>query len=163
MYDHFADAGGNQSPNIHDSRLSTLTNTTDVSLNSPSSRNLHQNEIQNVNEAVRIKKKSFADVYKIDIDLDLDEVVIAPQVNSNPINMSNTTSNNTNNLTNKNNDSNLNNSNCFVHLSASRLKLLQDTTMIDTALDLDSLEESTSSSIGTHNSQIDLIKNKHNF
>lgn len=153
------DAGGNQSPNIHDSRLSTLTNTTDVSLNSPSSRNLHQN----VNEAVRIKKKSFADVYKIDIDLDLDEVVIAPQVNSNPINMSNTTSNNTNNLTNKNNDSNLNNSNCFVHLSASRLKLLQDTTMIDTALDLDSLEESTSSSIGTHNSQIDLIKNKHNF
>lgn len=159
-YYFFSDAGGNQSPNINDSRLSTLTNTTDISLNLPTSKNLHQNQIHNVNEAVKIKKKSFADVYKIDIDLDLDEVVIAPQVNSNP---NNVISSNTNNFTNTNNDSNINNSNCFVHLSASRLKLLQDTTMIDTALDLDSLEESTSSSIGTHNSQIDLIKNKNNF
>lgn len=35
--------------------------------------------------------------------------------------------------------------NSVVTLSASRLRLLQDTTMIESALDLDSLEESTSS------------------
>ncbi|XP_050542492.1 palmitoyltransferase ZDHHC9 [Daktulosphaira vitifoliae] len=42
-------------------------------------------------------------------------------------------------------------------LSASRLQLLQDTTMIESALDLDSLEET--SSIGT-GSQVKLVKNK---
>lgn len=44
-------------------------------------------------------------------------------------------------------------------LSASKLQLLQDTTMIESALDLDSLEESTSS-LGA-NSHAGLIKNKH--
>lgn len=44
-------------------------------------------------------------------------------------------------------------------LSASKLQLLQDTTMIESALDLDSLEESTSS-VGA-NSHAGLIKNKH--
>lgn len=43
-------------------------------------------------------------------------------------------------------------------LSASRLRLLQDTTMIESALDLDSLEESTSS-VGA-GSQAGLIKKK---
>lgn len=43
-------------------------------------------------------------------------------------------------------------------LSASRLRLLQDTTMIESALDLDSLEESVSS-IDT-NSQAGLLKTK---
>lgn len=42
-------------------------------------------------------------------------------------------------------------------LSASRLQLLQDTTMIESALDLDSLEET--SSVGT-GSQVKLVKNK---
>lgn len=42
-------------------------------------------------------------------------------------------------------------------LSASRLQLLQDTTMIESALDLDSLEDS--SSVGT-GSQVKLVKNK---
>lgn len=42
-------------------------------------------------------------------------------------------------------------------LSASRLQLLQDTTMIESALDLDSLEDT--SSIGT-GSQVKLVKNK---
>lgn len=45
-----------------------------------------------------------------------------------------------------------------VPLSASRLQLLQDTTMIESALDLDSLEESTSS-VGA-NSHAGLIKKK---
>lgn len=45
-----------------------------------------------------------------------------------------------------------------VPLSASRLRLLQDTTMIESALDLDSLEESTSS-VGA-GSQAGLIKKK---
>ena len=45
-----------------------------------------------------------------------------------------------------------------VPLSASRLRLLQDTTMIESALDLDSLEESTSS-IDT-GSQAGLLKPK---
>ncbi|KAI5731317.1 hypothetical protein M8J77_008135 [Diaphorina citri] len=164
---HMSDTRGNpSSSNINDSRLSTSTNTTEVSFNTSNNKNLHQNQIHNVNETVKIKKKSFTDVYNIDIDLDLDEVVIAPHINSNPSSNntpSNTNSNNFNNTINSSNDSNLNNSNCLVHLSASRLKLLHDTTMIDTALDLDSLEESTSSSIGTHNSQIDLIKNKNNL
>lgn len=44
-------------------------------------------------------------------------------------------------------------------LSASKLQLLQDTTMIESPLDLDSLEESTSS-VGA-NSHAGLIKNKH--
>ncbi|XP_008472379.2 palmitoyltransferase app-like [Diaphorina citri] len=112
--------GNPSSSNINDSRLSTSTNTTEVSFNTSNNKNLHQNQIHNVETASR---------YNYD----------------------------------RCNDSNLNNSNCLVHLSASRLKLLHDTTMIDTALDLDSLEESTSSSIGTHNSQIDLIKNKNNL
>lgn len=43
-------------------------------------------------------------------------------------------------------------------LSASRLRLLQDTTMIESALDLDSLEESTSS-VGA-GSQAGLIRKK---
>ncbi len=43
-------------------------------------------------------------------------------------------------------------------LSASKLQLLQDTTMIESALDLDSLEESTSS-VGA-NSHAGLIRNK---
>lgn len=42
-------------------------------------------------------------------------------------------------------------------LSASRLQLLQDTTMIESALDLDSLEDT--SSVGT-GSQVKLVKNK---
>lgn len=42
-------------------------------------------------------------------------------------------------------------------LSASRLQLLQDTTMIESALDLDSLEDA--SSVGT-GSQVKLVKNK---
>lgn len=46
----------------------------------------------------------------------------------------------------------------LVPLSASRLRLLQDTTMIESALDLDSLEESTSS-VGA-GSQAGLIKKK---
>ncbi|KAJ8886085.1 hypothetical protein PR048_012292 [Dryococelus australis] len=45
-------------------------------------------------------------------------------------------------------------SNIVVPLSASRLQLLQDTTMIESALDLDSLEES---SVGT-GSQAGLIR-----
>lgn len=49
-------------------------------------------------------------------------------------------------------------SNSLVPLSASRLRLLQDTTMIESALDLDSLEESTSS-VGA-GSQAALIKKK---
>lgn len=152
----------NDAPNIQDCRLSSLIKT-DNSFISPH-KELHQNQTHSINESVKMSKKVFADVYKLNNDLDLDEIVIAPQINSNPSNMvapSNSISNNTSSFTNSNN-SNLNNSNCFVHLSASRLKVLQDTTMIDTALDLDSLEESTSSSIGTHNSQIDLIKNKNN-
>lgn len=44
-------------------------------------------------------------------------------------------------------------------LSANKLQLLQDTTMIESALDLDSLEESTSS-VGA-NSHAGLIKSKH--
>lgn len=44
-------------------------------------------------------------------------------------------------------------------LSASRLQLLQDTTMIESALDLDSLEDT--SSIGT-GSQVKLVKNNKN-
>jgi palmitoyltransferase ZDHHC9/14/18 len=48
--------------------------------------------------------------------------------------------------------------NSVVPLSASRLRLLQDTTMIESALDLDSLEESTSS-IDT-GSQAGLLKPK---
>ncbi|XKL61343.1 hypothetical protein PGB90_008400 [Kerria lacca] len=48
---------------------------------------------------------------------------------------------------------------CLEPLSASKLKLLHDTTMIESALDLDSLEESTSS-VGA-NSHAGLIKNKH--
>lgn len=142
----FPDTRGNTSSNTNDSRLSTLTTTTEVSFN-----NSNPNQIANTNEGVKLKKKNFSDVYNIDVDLDLDEVVIAPQVHSN--NASNTNSQNASNESN-------NSSNCLVHLSASRLKLLHDTTMIDTALDLDSLEESTSSSIGTHNSQIDLLKSK---
>uniref|UniRef100_A0A8D8SWM8 Palmitoyltransferase n=1 Tax=Cacopsylla melanoneura TaxID=428564 RepID=A0A8D8SWM8_9HEMI len=135
------------------------SSTNDSRPNTSEVKSFHPNQIHNVNENVKIKKKSFTDVYNIDIDLDLDEVVIAPHLNSNNNNTSSNTNSNFNNTTN---DSNLNSSNCLVHLSASRLKLLHDTTMIDTALDLDSLEESTSSSIGTHNSQIDLIKNKNN-
>lgn len=46
----------------------------------------------------------------------------------------------------------------LVPLSASRLRLLQDTTMIESALDLDSLEESTSS-VGA-GSQAGLIRKK---
>lgn len=42
-------------------------------------------------------------------------------------------------------------------LSASRLQLLQDTTMIESALDLDSLEDA--SSVGT-GSQVKLVKSK---
>ncbi|XP_054261086.1 palmitoyltransferase ZDHHC9-like [Macrosteles quadrilineatus] len=49
----------------------------------------------------------------------------------------------------------------LVPLSASRLRLLQDTTMIESALDLDSLEESTSS-VGA-GSQAGLIKRKDNL
>lgn len=49
----------------------------------------------------------------------------------------------------------------LVPLSASRLRLLQDTTMIESALDLDSLEESTSS-VGA-GSQAGLIKKKDNL
>ncbi|XP_046663918.1 palmitoyltransferase app-like isoform X2 [Homalodisca vitripennis] len=49
----------------------------------------------------------------------------------------------------------------LVPLSASRLRLLQDTTMIESALDLDSLEESTSS-VGA-GSQAGLIKKKDTF
>lgn len=45
-------------------------------------------------------------------------------------------------------------------LSASRLQLLQDTTMIESALDLDSLEDS--SSVGT-GSQVKLVKNKNSL
>ena len=44
-------------------------------------------------------------------------------------------------------------------LSANKLQLLQDTTMIESALDLDSLEESTSS-VGA-SSHAGLIKSKH--
>lgn len=49
----------------------------------------------------------------------------------------------------------------LVPLSASRLRLLQDTTMIESALDLDSLEESTSS-VGA-GSQAGLIRKKDNL
>lgn len=48
--------------------------------------------------------------------------------------------------------------NAVANLSASRLRLLQDTTMIESALDLDSLEESVSS-IDT-GSQAGLLKPK---
>ncbi|BES93460.1 Hypothetical protein NTJ_06269 [Nesidiocoris tenuis] len=45
----------------------------------------------------------------------------------------------------------------IVTLSASRLRLLQDTTMIESALDLDSLGESTASSVDT-GSQAGLLR-----
>ncbi|XP_075233061.1 palmitoyltransferase app isoform X2 [Lycorma delicatula] len=66
-----------------------------------------------------------------DLDLDLDEVVVSivPDHENN-----------------------------LVPLSASRLRLLQDTTMIESALDLDSLEESTSS-VGA-SSQAGLLRKK---
>lgn len=66
-----------------------------------------------------------------DLDLDLDEVVVSivPDRENN-----------------------------LVPLSASRLRLLQDTTVIESALDLDSLEESTSS-VGT-DSQAGLLRKK---
>lgn len=67
-----------------------------------------------------------------DLDLDLDEVIV-------PIGMEQDTAS-------------------LVPLSASRLRLLQDTTMIESALDLDSLEESTSS-VGA-GSQAGLLKKK---
>uniref|UniRef100_A0A1B6CPV3 Palmitoyltransferase n=1 Tax=Clastoptera arizonana TaxID=38151 RepID=A0A1B6CPV3_9HEMI len=67
-----------------------------------------------------------------DLDLDLDEVIV-------PIGIEQDTT-------------------TLVPLSASRLRLLQDTTMIESALDLDSLEESTSS-VGA-GSQAGLLKKK---
>lgn len=70
-----------------------------------------------------------------DLDLDLDEVVVS-------VGMEHDTT-------------------ALVPLSASRLRLLQDTTMIESALDLDSLEESTSS-VGT-GSQAGLLKKKDTF
>lgn len=70
-----------------------------------------------------------------DLDLDLDEVIIS--INS---------------------DNDPDTENSLVPLSASRLRLLQDTTMIESALDLDSLEESTSS-VGA-GSQAGLLRKK---
>lgn len=66
-----------------------------------------------------------------DLDLDLDEVVVSIMPEH---------------------------ENSLLPLSASRLRLLQDTTMIESALDLDSLEESTSS-VGA-GSQAGLLRKK---
>lgn len=78
------------------------------------------------------KETQMIDLSKIDLDLD-DVEVASSQIGKNSI--------------------------LLEPLSASKLQLLQDTTMIESALDLDSLEESTSS-LGA-SSHAGLIKSKH--